>query len=547
MVEYPQKGGEDMRRMTTVRTVVLSLVLVLFACVSFGTLIPPIEILTTTEAYDPIRYEAGFMIAEEWEKMGFTVSVRPLEFSTLLARVGDEQDFDVHILGWSGRVERLDPQHFLQTLYGEQIELGGMNRGGYVNPIYDALFVAQSREFDSEVRRQLVLELQEVYTRDNPLDVLFYRDEVNAFNNTTFTNYVVMAGEALYNEWTPLNIVPLTDKKVLTIGTPQEPDSINPLVSTSVWGWKFMRMTYDKLVRLSPDIEPIPWAAEEIISVDEVTLDIILRSGMTFHDGMPVTVEDVKFTFDYYIEHDFAYFRSFFYMIEEVEILADNHVRFKLEEPYAPFVTVTLTQIPILPKHIWEDIESPTDLTPAQIPTVGSGPFKFDRYDRGEYKRILTFEDHFAADDINIDAVEYIIYADSEGVFTGLITGEIDMTAWRLEPGQIPLAEREDHVTVVNVPDFGYYYLTYNLRREPFGNTELRQALSHLIDKNTIIDVLLEGRGEVGTSVIAPINAYWHNPDVVRYGYNPEIARKILEEAGYRWDAQGRIMYPEGY
>ncbi len=536
-----------MRKITSPRTILLLLVIFLFSSLSFGTLVPEIEILTTTEAYDPIRYEAGFMIAEEWEAMGFRVTVRPMEFSTLLARVGDEQDFDVHILGWSGRVDRLDPQHFLGTLHGEQIELGGMNRGGYVNPIYDALFVAQSKEFDSDVRRELVLEMQMISTRDVPINVLFYRDEVNAYNNTTFSNYVVMAGEALYNEWTPLNVVPLTDKRVLTIGTPQEPDSINPLTSTSVWGWKLMRMYYDKLVRLSPDIEPIPWAAEEIIPVDDVTLDIILRGGMTFHDGEPVTVEDVKFTFDYYIEHDFAYFRSFFAVIDETEILGDNHVRFNLKEPYAPFVTVTLSQIPILPKHIWENIENPTDLTPAQIPTVGSGPFVFDRYDRGEYKRILTFEDHFAADQINIDAVEYIIYADSEGVFTGLLMGEIDMTAWRLEPGQIPIAEREDHVTVVNVPDFGYYYLTFNTRREPFGETVVRQALSHLIDKNTIIDVLLEGRGEVGTSLVAPINAFWHNPESIRYEFNREVARELLEDAGFRWDAQGRIMFPEGY
>ena len=534
-----------MRKTTTIRNIFLSLLILVFASMSMATVVPEIELITTTEAYDPIRYEAAFMIADEWRAMGFQVNVRPMEFSTILARFYDEQDFDATVLGWSGRVERLDPQHFLGTLHGEQTDLGANNPGGYINPEYDALFEAQSREFDVNARRELVHEMQAIAARDMPVNVLFYRDEVNAFNNRTFANYVIMAGEALYNEWTPLNVVPLTDKKVLTIGTPQEPDNINPLSSTSVWGWKFMRMTYDKLVRLSENVEPIPWAAEEIIPVDDLTMDIILREGMTFHDGMPVTVEDIKFTFDYYIEKDFAYFRPFYRMIESTEIIGERRVRFTLMEPYAPFVTVTLTQIPILPKHIWESIENPADLTPAQIPTVGSGPFVFDRYDRGEYKRIVKFEDHFAADQIQIDAVEYIIYADAEGVFTGLITSEIDMTAWRLEPGQIPLAEQAEHITVVGVPDFGYYHLTMNLRREPFDNVVVRQALSHLIDKNTIINVLLDGRGEVGTSVIAPINAFWHNPDIVRYEYNPEGARELLENAGFRWDAQGRIMYPE--
>jgi len=510
----------------------------------FAEPVPEIELITTTEAYDPIRYETAFMVAEGWEGLGFQVNVRPMEFSTILDRFYHEQDFDATILGWSGRVERLDPQHFLGTLHGDQADLGANNPGGYVNPDYDNLFEAQMREFDVDARRAMVLEMQAIAAKEAPLDVLYYRDEVNAYNHERFSNFVVMAGEAIYNEWTPLQVEPLTEKTVLTIGTPQEPDTINPLASTSVWGWKFMRLYYDKLVRLSPDIEPVPWAAEELIPVDDVTLDVIVRSGMLFHDGEPVTVEDVQFTFEYYIEKDFAYFRPFFAPIESVEIVDENTVRFHLKEPFAPLVTVTLSQLPILPKHVWADIENPADLTPDQIPTVGSGPFVFDRYDRGEYKRIVTFEDHFSAEDIKIDAVEYRVYADSEGVFTGLITGEIDMTAWRLEPGQIPLAEREEHITVVSVPDFGYYHLTYNLRREPFDDVAVRQALAHLVDKDTIITVLLEGRGEPGTSVIAPINAFWHNPDVVRYPYDPERAREILEEAGYRWDDEGRILFP---
>lgn len=509
-----------------------------------GDAVPEIEVLTTTEAYDPIRYEAAFMIAEAWEELGFEVNVRPLEFSSLLQLFYDEQNFDATILGWSGRVSRLDPQHFLGTLHSGQTDLGANNPGGYINPDYDALFEAQSREFDADRRRELVLEMQEIAARDQPVDVLFYRDEVVGYNANTFDNYVVMAGESLYNEWTPLQVQPLDGSQYLTIGTPQEPDNINPLASTSVWGWKFMRMYYDKLVRLSPDIEPIPWAAEEINAVDETTIDVVIRSGMTFHDGEPVTPSDVKFTFDYMVEKDFAYFRPFYSIIESTELRDGDIVRFNLREPYAPFITVTLSQIPILPEHIWASIDAPADLTPDQIPTVGSGPFYFDQYDRGEYKRLLTFRDHFSADDIAIDGIEYIIYADSEGVFTGLLTGEIDMTAWRMEPGQITIAEEEDHITVVSVGDFGYYHLTYNNRRAPFDNPQVRRALAHAVDKETIINVLLQGLGEPGYSVVAPINGFWHNPDVERFNFDLSEARSVLEEAGFVWDGDGRIHYP---
>jgi peptide/nickel transport system substrate-binding protein len=506
--------------------------------------VPTIEILTTTEAYDPIRYESAYIIAEAWRELGFDVVVRPQEFSTLLARFYDEQNFDVTILGWSGRVDRLDPQHFLSTLDSRQTSLGSNNPGGYENPAYDELFDAQSREFDANARRAIVLEMQDVAAPDAPLVVLYHRDEVIAHNATRFTDMVTMAGEGLYNEWTPLRATPLTDDRVLTIGSPQEPDNLNPLASTSVWGWKWMRMYYDKLVRLSPEIEPLPWMAETITPVDDVTIDITLRPGMTFHDGEPVTAEDVKFTFDYYIEQDFGYFRAFLSRIASVDVTGPLSLRFNLSDAFAPFITVTLSQIPILPAHIWSDIANPADLNPDEIPTIGSGPFQFDRYDRGEYKRLTVYPEHFASADIDIEAMEMIVFADSEGVFTAMQTGQIDMTAWRMEPGQIPLAEQNADLVVVGVPDFGYFHMTWNLRRPPFDDVAVRRALTMATDRQRMVDVLLDGRGEVGSSVVAPVNAFWHNPFVERFEYDLESARAELEAAGYSWNAEGRIVAP---
>ncbi len=506
--------------------------------------VPPIELITTTEAYDPIRYEAAYIIADAWRELGLEVTVRPTEFRTALDRLYSQQDFDAVILGWSGRVDRLDPQFFLATLDSRQSGLGGNNPGGYSNPDYDALYDAQSREFDSDTRRDLVREMQELYMPDAPVVVLFHRDEVVAYNNTRFENLPVMAGEGLYSEWTPLEARPLTDRTLLRIGGPQEPDNVNPLASTSVWGWKWMRMYYDRLVRLSAEVEPVPWAAVEVNAVDETTVDVTLREGMTFHDGASVTAADVAFTFDYYMNQDYAYFNAYLAPIASVEATGELAVRFHLSEPSAPFAVVTLSQIPILPKHIWETIENPGDLAPEDIPTIGSGPFRFDRYDRGEYMSLARNDSHFAADDIAIEGVEFIIYADMEGVFTGLSTGQIDMTAWRMEPGQIPLAEAQDDLTVSSVPDFGYFHLTYNLRREPFDDRAARRALTMAMDRERMVNVLLDGRGEVGSTVIAPVNAYWHNPFTERFDYDLDAARAELEAAGYTRDAEGRLLKP---
>lgn len=504
--------------------------------------VPAINIDTTTEAYDPIRYEAAYIIAEKWRELGLEVNVRPTEFSTLLGKFYDQQDFDAAIVGWSGRIDRLDPHFYLGTLDSRATSLGANNPGGYSNPKVDELFDAQAREFDTEARRDLVHELQETYVPDAPVIVLFYRDEVVAYNNTAFGEMNAMAGEGLYSEWTPMQAQPLTDRKTLRIGGPQEPDNLNPLASTSVWGWKWMRLYYDRLVRLTPDVEPMNWMAASVEAVDETTIDVTLREGLTFHDGEPVTAEDVAFTFGYYQAQDYAYFDAYLAPVDTVEATGDLTVRFNLKTPSASFANIALSQIPILPKHIWEAIENPGDLTPEQIPTVGSGPFKYASYNRGEIMSLEKNADHFQADDIAVDGVEFVIYADMEGVFTALQTQAIDMTAWRMEAGQIPLAESADHLNVVSVPDFGYYHMTYNTRRAPFDDVAVRRALTKAMDRERMVNVLLDGRGEVGTSVIAPVNAFWHNPFVETFDFDMEAAKAELEEAGYSWDSEGRLV-----
>ncbi|MCO6390904.1 ABC transporter substrate-binding protein [Aliihoeflea aestuarii] len=504
--------------------------------------VPAVTIATTTEAYDPIRYEAAFIVAEAWRELGLEVNVQPTEFSTLLGRFYDQQDFDATIIGWSGRVDRLDPQFFLGTLDSRQSEPGGNNPGGYHNPEYDELFTRQSQEFDVEARQELVQQMQELYVPDAPVIVLFYRDEVVAYNNAAFEGMEAMAGEGLYSEWGPMQARPLTDRQTLRIGGPQEPDNLNPLASTSVWGWKWMRLYYDRLIRLSPDVEPINWMAASVEAVDDTTIDVTLREGLTFHDGEPVTAEDVAFTFNYYKSQSYAYFDAYLDSLENVEATGDLTVRFNLSEPSASFANIALSQISILPEHLWADIENPGELTPDQIPNIGSGPFKYDAYSRGEIMSLAKNEDHFHADEIAVDGVEFVIYADMEGVFTGLQTGAIDMTAWRMEAGQIPLAEQQDDLTVVTVPDFGYYHMTFNTKREPFDDREVRRALTQAMDRERMVNVLLDGRGEVGHSIIAPVNAFWSAPFVEQFEYDMDAARAALEEAGYSWDGEGRLV-----
>ena len=276
-----------------------------------------------------------------------------------------------------------------------------------------------------------------------PLAILFHRDEVVAYTKTTFENMNAMAGEALYSEWVPIQAKPLTERKTLPYGGPQSPDNINPMLANKVWACKWMRLYYDRFIRLTPKVEVKNCMAESVTAVDEKTIDVKLRDGLKFDDGMPVTSADVKFSYDYLMNSDCGYFNSYMAALDNVEVADNLTVRVNLKTPSAPFASITLIQISVLSKHIWEKIEKAMELAPADIPTVGSGPFKFNQYTVGEFMKLDKFEDHFHADEIAVDSVEFQILADSVGVFTAVQTGQIGVTACRMEAGQIPLADRE--------------------------------------------------------------------------------------------------------
>lgn len=544
-------------------TLIFCLILLISACSSnsdnnsagkdgeHGELVPEISILTSLPETNQVNHEAAKDMTNEWENLGMNVKFEPIDFNSLVDRLySDEMDYDVYTVGWSGRVDRIDPDMFIYAIFhSSAAEVGGNNTSRYINTEYDELAEAQRIEMDEDKRRDLVFEAQEMLADEAPLITLYAREMVHGYNSERFDNVTVMAGEGIFNEWMPMEAQPLTDDKVLRIASTQDLDTLNPLDANSVYEWRNLRLIYDKLVRLSPTAEPEPAAATDWEVVDDTTVDVTLRDGMTFHDGKPVTVEDVKFTFDYMIEHEVGYFISFLSPIESVEITEESTIRFNLKEPYAPFVNVTLAQIPILPKHIWENIVEEEGISHpgefANAEAIGSGPFVLETWRRGEDLVTKKFDDFYI--DVAIDGYTYDIYAQDEAVIIALETEAADLNAEEFIPANIERAQELSHLTTVQVPDIGYQYVSFNISRAPFSDKAFRQALAYTIDYDKIIDVYLNGYGLKGGSglVINSANEFWHNPDVERPDYDPEKAKEILEEAGYTWDKDGKLRMPK--
>jgi peptide/nickel transport system substrate-binding protein len=175
---------------------------------------------------------------------------------------------------------------------------------------------------------------------------------------------------------------------------------------------------------------------------------------------------------------------------------------------------------------------------------LGSGPFKLEYWRKDEELKLAAFKEHFNAP--AVDGILKIPYADMQGMVMGMKAGECDATGWSLEPLQFEELKALDHLSVFDVRMHGFYHINYNMRREPFDDVAVRQALTYAIPKQQIIDELLEGHADVAHAFIAPVNEFWHNPDpaLEEYTFDMDKARQVLEEAGYEWDEDGALYYP---
>ncbi len=512
--------------------------------------VPELKFLTATPSYDRNRYEASMMIAENWRKLGMDVNVLPSDFTVVSTGTRTAPwDFHAFMHAQAGRTDRLDPDKLVyDILHSSQNINKGNNRVGLSDPEYDRLADAQREELDLEKRRAIVFKCQEVLARLACYFPIFYPENLSAANTQKFKGYVGVPGEDLYNEWTPVLVEPLTSDKILKVVNNVDLDNLNPFPSTSTWNWKVLRLVYDKLVRIGPDLTPVPASAEKWEFVEPTVVVVTLRSGLKFHDGKPVTVEDVKFSFDSFMKLP-GYMHSFADPIKKVEIVDDRRVRFTLKEPYAPFVQDTLGSLVILPKHIWEGVaerEKVKSVEDWKNPNpIGSGPFKFVHWRKGEEVRLERFAGHYNPP--KVDGMIYTIVGNEEGVFGALETKRADMCGWNLSSVHYDMARKLPYLTTFKLRDHGFTFLGLNVRKPPFSDLNFRQAVAHTLDYQTFVDVLLNGYGEPGRSggVIAPVIKFYYNPNVPQFEFSLTKAREKLQAAGYRWDKKGKLYYPK--
>lgn len=276
--------------------------------------------------------------------------------------------------------------------------------------------------------------------------------------------------------------------------------------------------------------EPIPWLATDAsASSDARTWTVTLRDDVTWHDGEEFTAEDVAFTYEYYRDgpsNRYSHHASEYPVIESAEALDASTVEFTCADPCPTLELITLADLPILPKHIWENVEDPQTYT--ELP-VGTGPYKLVEYVEDQSYRLEANDDYFLGQPA-VREIDMPIVTDPSSIFLALESGQVDSVTRNIPPEiEERLAENED-IEMVEGDRFSSVFLRFNAETPPLDQQEFRRALDVAIDRQALVDTVLLGSGRPGSPSFLHPDSRWYEPQEARF--DPAQANTILDEAG---------------
>ena len=522
-----------------------------------GDAIRPITLLTQPQAAAPQEYQAAEIIADAWRKLGLTVNVRPLpgqQFNQIIWY--ERQRWDATTWQMVGRPERSDPDELTYNLFVSANAANGYDFVGYKNPEFDRLAQAQREELDLDKRKALIMQAQELINHDQPYGFEVHPFNVVAYNKTVWdpNSMISQAGIGIRNTWTWINIKPLGAQKDVILNSVAPPTNLSPFNISGQQGSWAAEIVWDRLMRVSPEGLPEPWAAEKVERPDTLTVNVTLRKGMKWSDGQPVTIDDAVFSL---VAPDFGdkapMFKPFVRNIASVEATGPDTLTIKLKNPDAAFLVSSLSKLNLAPKHVWQAIFDDLKNKPQTAESiqeehpVSSGPFRIVRASLNQEIVLEANHDHWSHP--KVDRWIMRIMPNVEASMGALKSGEINfLSDYTGDPELLKdLAKSSPDIAVSQALDIGFKFIAYNERRPPFDNLAFRQAISAVIDRRLLAEDAWGGAAEPANSWISPALGVWHDKGIVDRvpGGNLAAAQKILKDAGFV--LVGNVLhYPKG-
>lgn len=327
-------------------------------------------------------------------------------------------------------------------------------------------------------------------------------------------------------------------KVVFTVGLTNDPDTLNPLVGVEVPDYEVWNLQYATLTdKAAADFSNIPGLAESwVASNGGKTYTYTLHDGLKWSDGMPLTAEDVVYTINRARDESWLNYTSVVANLT-AKAIDDRTVEItsKVPDPKLPTMDVY-----ILPKHVWEKFDAKAAPKYSALDGVGSGPFTLVELKGGQFWRMKANSNYWGGKP-KVDEVVFRLFNNGDAMVAALKKGEID-AAHQVPSSSFKSLSTTPGIVGVQGAQGGFTEIAVNggqgLKKghPALSDLRVRQAIAHAIDKQTLIDRVLVGLGQAGTTVSPSPNPKWIPaiPAGQTLDFDLGKAKALLDAGGYK-------------
>ncbi|AXC51058.1 ABC transporter substrate-binding protein [Paracoccus suum] len=320
----------------------------------------------------------------------------------------------------------------------------------------------------------------------------------------------------------------------LVVASLQKPRHLNPAVQSGIATAVPGAQIFATPLRFGADFTPQPYLAESwSFSEDQKVLTLKLRQGAVFHDGQPITAEDVKYSMDVVkANHPF---NSMLAPVSSVEATDPQTVTITMSQPH-PAILLALSSalMPVLPKHVFDDGTDIKASSHNNLP-VGSGPFRVTEFEPGQHIMLEKFDKFFLPGKPYLDRIVIKQYKDANSAGLALEAGEVQLYPYLDSTRLVQRLEKKSNMTVT---DQGYAgigamnWLAFNTKHPALSDVRVRQAISYALDRNFVTKALHGGLSKPAYEPVVSSSPFYTDA-VEKYDFDLDKAKALLAEAGY--------------
>jgi peptide/nickel transport system substrate-binding protein len=329
----------------------------------------------------------------------------------------------------------------------------------------------------------------------------------------------------------------------LTIAINKDENTLSPFTYVSATGTIVNRLIYDTLFTADLNNEIIPWMVEDDYKVenDFSSYTFTLLDGQKFHDGKPVTVQDIAFSFTYPRDQNVSSQRRIAHQIDQINIIDDKTVTIKLKTPDINFLRSGLASMRIISMSQYEHEAKGAEV----LETIGSGMYRLKEYKTGEYYVLEAIEDYFKGIP-KVKRINMPIMENNTVIQQGLLSGDLAAATSSIGVELLDVFKQAEHIGIFTSPGYSPMIMNINNGRPPLDSREFRLALTYGINVAGIMESLYGSYATVGTKgIIRPDEPY--SAAGLDYVYDPDRAQQILDSAGFnRRNSRGIRIDPAG-